>query len=206
MSYEAVAFVKQMRVHSDGTPLTRCEKLVLLILADYYNLNFGYAMPGLTAIARDALISRRYVIKLLGRLKEHGTIEITTRLHNSNLYRLTGFKHSDRKKGGEQSALVNAVHLVKSVVRGSELASSPKPEENRKPKTPLPPTCVGGSEDASSSNGNRQYISWGGELISVEMGRHKRIPPLDAYDGARAGDVVNFLLRRGFSARIEPGQ
>ena len=60
-----------------------------------------------------------------------------------------------------------------------------------KHKTPLPP-----------ASGGEQVFTWCRETVIVDMGNRRRLPSLDAYHGARAGDVVQFLRGRGFKARV----
>ena len=60
-----------------------------------------------------------------------------------------------------------------------------------KHKTPLPP-----------ASGGEQVFTWSGETVAVSMGRHRRLPNLSAYHGARAEDVAEFLRGRGFEARV----
>ena len=57
--------------------------------------------------------------------------------------------------------------------------------------TPLPPV-----------NGGIQFFEFCRETIEVQMGRKKRLPSFESLAGARACDVVEFLSRHGFSARI----
>jgi len=68
--------------------------------------------------------------------------------------------------------------------------SSASAPPNLKP-TPLPP-----------ARGGQESFSWCGETVVVEMGAKRRLPKLDAYQGARAMDVVEFLNRQGFPAKI----
>jgi uncharacterized protein YdaU (DUF1376 family) len=64
--------------------------------------------------------------------------------------------------------------------------------------TPPPPAIAGA---------NSGVVVWRGETIIVDMGRHRRIPKLgDAFAGARAETVVDFLTRRGFPSRIVNSQ
>lgn len=65
---------------------------------------------------------------------------------------------------------------------------SASPSQNHNP--PYPPS------------GGEETFSWGGQTVAVQMGRHKRLPKLDAYQGGRASDVVQFLKSRGFEARV----
>jgi uncharacterized protein YdaU (DUF1376 family) len=52
------------------------------------------------------------------------------------------------------------------------------------------------------SGGAETFFDWAGQTVAVCMGRHHRLPNLLAYSGGRASDVVEFLGRRGFKARI----
>jgi hypothetical protein len=59
-------------------------------------------------------------------------------------------------------------------------------------KTPLPPV----------NGGKTKYLSWWDGTIEIEMGRKRRVPNLDAYQGGGSRDVIEFLNRRGFPARL----
>jgi hypothetical protein len=63
------------------------------------------------------------------------------------------------------------------------------------PRPPISPAVVG------DSNGNDLFW-WHNELLCIRRGRRKRLPNLDRYVGKPAQDVCDFLIRRGFSARI----
>ena len=58
--------------------------------------------------------------------------------------------------------------------------------------TPLPP----------AERGEIQIVEWARERIEVQMGRHRRLPNLQAYGGAMARDVAEALTRKGFPARV----
>jgi uncharacterized protein YdaU (DUF1376 family) len=64
-------------------------------------------------------------------------------------------------------------------------------------KTPLPP---------ASGGQNQQVFSWCFETIAVEMGRKHRLPNFSHLQGTMASEVVEFLNRKGFKARIVPKQ
>lgn len=70
--------------------------------------------------------------------------------------------------------------------RGSSVSFS-----TSNPKTPLPPAAAG-----------EQLLLWGNETIEIQMGRSRRIPNLERCVGGRGSDVVDFLSRKGFRARI----
>lgn len=61
------------------------------------------------------------------------------------------------------------------------------------PKTPLPPAEAGGQV---------VYVERYGEIIEVQMGRHRRLPNLDSTTGARAQQLAEFLSRHEFPARV----
>ena len=90
----------------------------------------------------------------------------------------------------KRSASAQQMHMQKG---GSAFASASAPASAKSKPTPLPPTDVGGTESC---------FEFCRETIAVKMGRRKRLPSLEAYGGARAIDVVEFLCRRGFPARI----
>lgn len=80
MSWKATAYVKPLSAAPDGTPITRSEKLLMLILADYHNDEQRAAWPSGQTLARDALLSLRYVRKLVLSLKRKGLVCTSRRL------------------------------------------------------------------------------------------------------------------------------
>ena len=52
------------------------------------------------------------------------------------------------------------------------------------------------------SGGTESHFVWCRETVAVQMGRRKRLPSLDNFHGARAGEVAEFLTRKGFPARV----
>jgi len=96
--------------------------------------------------------------------------------------------------------------LIKNKRSHSGTNSTPVPPDlhssssssNLTTKTPLPPASAGGSSE--------QFFEWARETIGVQMGRHRRLPNLDSYQGGQAKYVVEFLNSRGFPARIVTAQ
>lgn len=70
MSWKATGWAKD--IHG----ISRSEKLLLLVLCDYYNEEEHAAWPSTERLAKDAEMSRRHVIRLLDRLEQRGIIEI----------------------------------------------------------------------------------------------------------------------------------
>lgn len=89
MSWRATAAVKEI---TEG--LTRSEKFLLLILADYHNAETGQCDPTLKRLGRDALMTERAAQIVIKSLEEKGFIQVETRWkpdggYDSNQYWLT---------------------------------------------------------------------------------------------------------------------
>jgi helix-turn-helix protein len=80
MSWTATAYVKPLRFAPNGTALTRSEKFLLFILADYHNEEQHAAWPSGATLARDALMTLRHVRSLLAGLKASGILCTSQRL------------------------------------------------------------------------------------------------------------------------------
>lgn len=85
MSWKASGWAKEVR------GISRSEKLLLMILADYYDEERGYAWPTVSRLASEACLSYRQSIRLLKKLQERGIIAIEQaagRPGRANRYRL----------------------------------------------------------------------------------------------------------------------
>lgn len=76
MSWKASAHVKELKEGSNGEPLTRSEKLLLLVLADYYNEEQKCAWPSITTLAAEAMLSPRRTQELLRSAERKGVLII----------------------------------------------------------------------------------------------------------------------------------
>jgi hypothetical protein len=74
MSWIASAFVKGLARCPDGAPMSRGQKLLALILADYHNTHRNAAWPSVPTLAEEALTSHAQAKRDLGYLEEHGLI------------------------------------------------------------------------------------------------------------------------------------
>jgi hypothetical protein len=74
MSWVASAFVKGLARCPDGAPMSRGQKLLALILADYHNTHRNAAWPSVPTLAEEALTSHAQAKRDLGYLEEHGLI------------------------------------------------------------------------------------------------------------------------------------
>lgn len=92
MSWKASGWAKELTSGANGEVITRSEKLVLLVLADYYNEEEREAHPSVGRIAKEAMMSTRRCQELLRALARKGVVVIEERPmagapNRSNLYR-----------------------------------------------------------------------------------------------------------------------
>jgi hypothetical protein len=71
-------------------------------------------------------------------------------------------------------------------------ASATAPAPAKSTTTPLPPANAGAI----------QYLAWMNETIEIRMGRRRRLPKLEAYQGSMAYVVAEVLTEKGYPARI----
>jgi hypothetical protein len=163
--------------------------VVLLMIANHARSDGSGAWPSIRTLAKECRLSDRTVQRAIIALVKTRELRVT---HNkgpfgANLYDLPGVKLTppvtDKVEGGCQTAPI----LDDTAVSPNPSLSVLKDKEG----TSLP-----------SASAEEKYFTWCRETIGVQMGGRKRIPSLDAYQGARAEDVVTFLNGRGFSARI----
>lgn len=75
MSWHATAWVKDLRQCSDGARLSRSQKLLLFVLADYHNTAAKQAWPSVLTIASESMLSLAQTKRFLDYLEEHLVIE-----------------------------------------------------------------------------------------------------------------------------------
>jgi hypothetical protein len=78
MSWWASGYVKAMSLAPSGDRLTRDEKFVALILADYHDMERNVAWPSRPRLADDALMSLRHCIDVLRSLERKAVIEVVS--------------------------------------------------------------------------------------------------------------------------------
>ncbi|MGH9504801.1 MAG: hypothetical protein ACRD20_18265 [Terriglobales bacterium] len=71
MSWEATAYVKELVACPDGARLSRGQKLLLFVLADYHNTKYRAAWPSEPLLAREALASLSQAKRDLTYLEQH---------------------------------------------------------------------------------------------------------------------------------------
>lgn len=100
LSWRASAHIKPLTHHPDGSPLTAREKLILFVLADSHNDDYGYAWLSVGKAAGHSLTSRSRFLELLARLEAKKTILVEHRQGKTSLYRFPELpvRESDRSK------------------------------------------------------------------------------------------------------------
>lgn len=93
MCWTASAYVKKLTAAPDGTPITRSEKMLLFVLADYYNADEHGAWASMEALATDAMLSVRQAQRLCRSLVTRGVLGLEPRIdplygQRSNWYTL----------------------------------------------------------------------------------------------------------------------
>jgi hypothetical protein len=81
LSWQATSYVKTLTIAPDGSAVTRSEKLLLLILADYHNTEQKAAWPSARTLAADTLLTVRHVRRVLASVKKRGLICTSQRRH-----------------------------------------------------------------------------------------------------------------------------
>lgn len=90
MSWKASAHVKEQTHAPNGKKLTRSEKFLMLILADYYNDEQQAAWPSIPRLAKDALMSERQARRVIHSLEKKQVLLVSRRAPKPNFYRFTG--------------------------------------------------------------------------------------------------------------------
>jgi hypothetical protein len=88
MSWHATAWAKSVRTAPNGETVSRSEKLLLLCIADFINIEKGYAWPSLQRLAAEALLSERQCRNLLRSLERKGLVATEQRVGSTSRYRL----------------------------------------------------------------------------------------------------------------------
>lgn len=88
MSLKCLSAIKALTHDASGKRLTTPEKLVLFLLADYYNDDRGCAWPSVATLATESLLSERQCYRVLAALEDRKLIAREHRYKDSNEYRI----------------------------------------------------------------------------------------------------------------------
>jgi hypothetical protein len=89
MSWKASGYVKGL-----NGGMTRSEKLLMLIISDYFDETTAYAWPTVERLAVESLLTRRHVYRLLDSLVDKGLLRISSgrAIRSSNRYSFPGYR------------------------------------------------------------------------------------------------------------------
>ena len=171
MSWQACAFVKEIKESRTGAEITRLEKFVLLILADSYNPDKGYALPSGPCIAEWALMSVRQVWRIIKSLEKKEVIGVERHKDRDglpvrgkpNFYRIIGLDcvtpcHASRMRDTRGKSCVtnppaNACHSsgTRAPVRAQSLSGGAAP------LTGAPPADQPTPEDDATREAHEEF-------------------------------------------------
>ena len=113
MSWANITDIKKLKVTPDGTPISKSEKLLLFVLADYHNDESGEAWLSLPRLAAESLQTEARVVRILQGLERRNVLQIildpaAPRLRITPTRRTPGRMASsmDRQKIGRPGAIV----------------------------------------------------------------------------------------------------
>ena len=164
MSWAAQAYVKSLRIAPNGKPLKATEKLLLLIMSEYYNPEEDMAWASVPELSKYSLLSERQTRRVLHSLVNKKVLVSIPRLRSngattSNGYRILELHHAP------PDIAMSAPDMVSP--SPPDIAVSPSPlsicqgapdiltgaflkpgSETKDLKTPLPLTSFGASPGA----------------------------------------------------------
>lgn len=200
MSWKATAYVKPLKAAPGGTPISRGEKFLLFILADYHNDEQRAAWPSAAALARDALMTLRHVRNLLASLKSKGII-CTSQRHSAegdfdtNLYHFHALDCGDDHEGG--SEIISLPPLGRAGGSEPRFTTGGEAQFTTVVKPTSPPVV---KKPTSHIKDEPQGVA-ATEPQSQPPHTHA-VPPLLALAGAEAGEGVCAKSRYTFEQRL----
>ena len=136
MSWQASGFVKSLTVSSTGEAITRGEKLVLLLLADYTDPETGIAWPSMETLAEEGLYDRRQILRIIDSLQKKNFVTVErSEGRKTNRYKIVGIvtKCPGSKKSNSDISPPNGDISGSN----SDIAMSHEPIEPTKAKPPI---------------------------------------------------------------------
>ena len=76
MSWANTAYIKKLKVPPAGTPISKSEKLLLFVLADYHNDESDEAWVSLPRLAAESLQTSAGVVRILQGLERKGVLQM----------------------------------------------------------------------------------------------------------------------------------
>lgn len=136
MSWRATAYVKTLTtMPATGAKLRPSQKLLLMVLSDYYNDEQEAAWPSLKRLAEESLVSKRSAITIIQECVAGGILTTETRRdsrggHTSNYYRFVALAPSEAvsppSEGGSSGGNAMTSPASENPAPPSEAMASPK--------------------------------------------------------------------------------
>lgn len=90
----------------------------------------------------------------------------------------------------------------------AKLRFNPPPPPPQTTKPPYPPYVSSAAATAPPApvNGGPKlmYVERYGEVVEIDLGKHKRLPSLDSMTGARAQVIADYLTHKGYPSKVVP--
>ena len=134
MSWQATSYIKSLNETPSGSLITRSEKFVLLILADYHNTEQKGAWPSANTLSRDCQLTVRHVRRILASAKRKQVLCTSKRHHkagglDTNMYRFHQIDCGTGHLGGSDiwslPSDINVTGVVAAESPGSDMLTPP---------------------------------------------------------------------------------
>ena len=117
MSWANISYIKKLKVTTHGTPISKYEKLLLFVLADYYNEGTGEAWVSLPRLAAESLHTQAGVVRTLQGLERKKVLQII-RNHDAPRTRLA----APRRTHGRMASSMDRQEIVRPGIIVKETA------------------------------------------------------------------------------------
>lgn len=207
------------------------DRLVLLAIAHRVSNDDGEAFPSVKRISTEANISERavhYSIQALARSGEIA-VKLNASRYKTNVYCLPKFNAWVQTLHPPVQT-VQGVRVQSTTKKGANLAPESSENHHKIKSPPLPPVnCDGGHQKLLSAktcgelqlqpptqetqapvndpfaNDGFEYLYWAGRWFQIDMNGRKRLmteSERSGMSGCRAEQMLTFLHRKGFKARM----
>jgi hypothetical protein len=139
MSWKATAHIKELTHAPNGEAITSSEKLVLLIIADYFNDEKQCAWASVPTIAKNAVLTDRRVRQIVHSAEKKGLLRITHRTGDSNVYELPTL---DSLAESEIISPLKSASPTPEILSTPLKPASPPPLKPASGKPQLEPSCI----------------------------------------------------------------
>lgn len=199
MSWQATAYVKELCVCPDGASLSRGQKLLLFVLADYHNTAHKVAWPSVPRLAEESMASLTQIKRDLSYLEEHCVIA-RKRPEKYGAGRITGYSFLAL----DDNSLL-AVRLQKRVQNAPFFCSEEKGNKRVHGVGEIDPKPVhsNGERGTERVHGGQRNKEEQGTSIQLEPeNKEQHTVVIDEDQAASTPSVKNPLVQRALKAWI----